>query len=199
MRTQRRSERPGPHRAARALIVGVGNTLAGDDAAGPVVAGRFAGRPDVRVEVCHQLVPELAWDAAVADLVIFVDAATRGSRVRVRRLGPVRSRGPMTHVVDAAAVLGLSVALYGRMPRAFLVTIPGRRFEIGPGLSAACARQIPRAVGAVEELLRTVSSRPRSIVGLSSGYPMDKYNVRPMARAGPPYVGSGLSVGRMKR
>jgi len=58
------------------LIIGYGNTLRGDDGAGPRVAEVVAGwsLPNVRAISAAQLTPELAEALAGAEVVIFVDA-----------------------------------------------------------------------------------------------------------------------------
>ena len=73
-----------------ALVIGYGNELRGDDAAGPRVAAAVEQWqiPDVRVLIRHQLTPELADPIASSGLVIFVDAALDAEGgVRVERMG----------------------------------------------------------------------------------------------------------------
>jgi hydrogenase maturation protease len=59
------------------VVIGYGNTLRGDDGAGPAVAQAIADRalPGVRSLAVPQLTPELAEIVAEANLVVFVDAA----------------------------------------------------------------------------------------------------------------------------
>jgi hypothetical protein len=40
-----------------------------------------------------------------------------------------------SHIVDSRALLALTCVLYGRVPRAWLVTVDGERFEPGEELS----------------------------------------------------------------
>lgn len=146
----------------RTLVIGVGNPLAGDDGAGPAVAERLGDTPDVTVRMSHQLTPELAGDVAAADRVVFVDAA-RGGRLTVSRVsgaadGPDAS--PLTHVIAAETILALSRRLYGRMPAAYLVRVPGTDFRPGTDLSASVRRLIPRAVAAVKRLLIPATRTP---------------------------------------
>jgi hydrogenase maturation protease len=62
--------------SARVLIIGYGNSLRSDDAAGIKVAETIATwqLPHVRSLAVHQLTPELAAELAAVELVIFVDA-----------------------------------------------------------------------------------------------------------------------------
>ena len=139
----------------RTLVIGIGNPLAGDDGAGPAVAERLEDTPGVIVRMSHQLIPELAEDVAAADRVVFVDAA-RGGRLTVTRLGPspdAPETGPLTHVIGAETVIALAHSLYGRVPTAYLVRVPGSDFRPGTNLSASVHRLIPKAVAAVKRLL----------------------------------------------
>ncbi len=140
-----------------ALVIGIGNPLAGDDGAGHAAAGRLARRPDVTVRVCQQLAPELAVDIAAAECVIFIDAATSGAGVAIRRLDrpgePHVAGSPVTHVLSPEALVALARVVSGRAPRAYLITIPGLCFEIGAGLSESVLRLIPTAADAAVRLL----------------------------------------------
>jgi hydrogenase maturation protease len=142
---------------ARVLLIGYGNTLRGDDALGPMAVEQL--RPllaraefEVEFEHCHQLAPELAAQLAAVDLVIFVDAAAEGrpGLVRVERLSPqADGAASLTHHVQPAALLALTIALYGRAPQAMLVSSAGANFENGEGLSeggCAALKEICRLV-----------------------------------------------------
>ena len=75
---------------SEALVIGYGNELRGDDAAGPRVAAAVEQwqLPGVRVLILHQLTPELADPIASSGLVIFVDAALEAEGgVKVERMG----------------------------------------------------------------------------------------------------------------
>jgi hydrogenase maturation protease len=140
----------------KTLVIGIGNPLAGDDGAGQAVAHGLDGMPDVTVRICHQLTPELAVDVASADRVVFVDAAQEGALTvrRVRADRPVPAGSPLTHAMGPETVVAMAQRLYGRRPRAYLVTVPGASFRLGAGLSASVHRLIPSAVAAVKRLLR---------------------------------------------
>ena len=79
----------------RLLVIGYGNELLGDDAAGPLLARRigrcrYAG---TKVLVAPMLLPEMAVDMSQSDRVLFVDASVRCSKGRVR-LSPVMKSAP---------------------------------------------------------------------------------------------------------
>jgi hydrogenase maturation protease len=141
--------------ATDTLIVGYGNDLRGDDAAGRQVAARLLslGLPGVEVRSLHQLVPELA--AELGDRrVIFVDAAMDTARIDVRRLDLQPPAWTTTHVLDPEAVLGLAAALDALPAEAFIVRLPAVSLGLGEGLSPTSTRAVDDAVEQIVALLR---------------------------------------------
>jgi hydrogenase maturation protease len=130
--------------------------LRGDDGAGPVIAGWFAGVPRCDAVCCHQLTPELAERLASVDLAVFVDATVGVSpgHVAITRLGAgtATPRG-LVHHVDPVQLLALADQLYGRAPVAFLVTVGAESTELGEGLSQSVAAAVSNAVAAIQALL----------------------------------------------
>ncbi len=174
----RRGSRESPGSApARLLVLGFGNTLRGDDAAGVLAADALAalGRPGFTVESRHQLTPELAELVAGFDRVVFIDAepapdGTVQEPARMQELVPVEagSSRPSVfgHHQDPRALLGMAQRLYGRTPCAWLVTIGARSFELGAKPSLPCARGIKQAVALVEGLADGMAGarRPRRAI-----------------------------------
>jgi hydrogenase maturation protease len=121
------------------LVIGYGSDLRGDDAAGPRVAAAVAdwGLPDVRALAMHQLLPELAPLLAEARAVFFVDVGlpSEVSEFRASPLLPTAVRAELGHFGDPGALLRLTETLFGRVPEAWLLLLPGRRFGFGEGLS----------------------------------------------------------------
>jgi hydrogenase maturation protease len=141
----------------RVLLIGYGNTLRGDDALGPMAIERLRPLlPDVECLSCQQLAPELAERLAECELALFVDAACDGEPgvVRTERLSPTPGgAASLTHHVEAAALLELAHALYGRVPQAVLITGAGAAFGNREGLSeqgqqalTEICRLIPRLI-----------------------------------------------------
>ena len=145
------------------LVIGFGNPLRGDDAAGLSVAmAAGLAHADLAVLTPHQLVPELAAEVAAADVVIFVDASINVPPGDVRCQSIVdASDGRLDHVLSPAALVGLARAAFGRAPRAWLVEVGAGSFELGAPLSPLVAGAIPRAVALLHRLVPpTHLSRP---------------------------------------
>jgi hydrogenase maturation protease len=139
------------------LVIGIGNRWRGDDGAGPAAVERFSeeGRTGgASVMAVHQLTPELAETLAGVSHVIFVDAAVdlQAGAVASRDLAPDESSRPTTHHLEPAAVLALSTTLYGRAPRATLVTIGAAQFDDVDRLSEPVQRAITEVVDVLRRL-----------------------------------------------
>lgn len=147
--------------AGRPLLVAIGSPLRCDDGVGPAVAERVAdAHADVRVLTVQALVPELADDAARADLVIFVDADAQAAagEVRCRRVRP-DATAASGHTLTPAHVLALAQQVFDRCPKSYLVSVGGARWGFGTRLSSEVSAAVPTAVGTVARLLAEPRSR----------------------------------------
>jgi hydrogenase maturation protease len=123
------------------LVIGYGNELRGDDGVGPRIARAVDewALPDVTAIVVHTLTPELAEPISRADAVVFVDACVEGEAVELIELKP-GAAAAIGHTSEPRWLLGLSESLWGRRPRAWLITVPGVDFEMGHSLSPQAER-----------------------------------------------------------
>jgi hydrogenase maturation protease len=140
----------------RALVIGYGSPIRGDDAVGPLVADRLVeqGVPQgVTVMARHILTAELVSDIAANDLVIFLDAGVEGEpgELRCRPLRPDRAAvSTMAHFLDPRELLAWCQALYDRLPEAWLITVAGESFDF------ASYRLTARADAAARSMLLKV-------------------------------------------
>ena len=140
------------------LVIALGNPLREDDGAGWAVARALRRAGDLRVLVVHQLTPELADEVSRADAVVFVDARRGGPAGELRTVavspeGAFAEHG-LTHVLDPATLLRYAQVLYGRAPKAWLVSIAGERFGLGDTLSGSVERTVPAAARRIRALAR---------------------------------------------
>ncbi len=139
------------------LIIGYGNELRGDDGIGPYVVAELAdlNLPGVRTRVVHQLVPELAEEVADVEQVIFVDAGVGrdDDEVHVVPIGPADSGDVFGHFADPMGLLALTDRVYGRVPVAWMVTVPCREFQLSEGFSEAAKTQSKIAIEMIEQWL----------------------------------------------
>ena len=150
-----------PKESDSILVIGWGNALRGDDAAGIRVARTVSARawPGVRVIECHQPTPELAEDVARARRVVFVDAVddrtaehVRVSHVRTADTPPPDALG---HHLEPVGLLSLARSAYGGEPEAWTVAVPARQFDRPDCLSPLTAAAVNEAVKVVEGLVHT--------------------------------------------
>lgn len=153
-------EAPGAASPSPQLVIGWGSELRGDDAAGRCVAARVSGwaLPGVESRALHQLTPELAEAIARAARVVFVDAYPAAGPEDDVRCVPVGAApavaGPgLGHHGDPAGLLKLSLFLYGRQPRAWVVGVPAYSFALGAQLTPRTAQAVEGAVARVRALL----------------------------------------------
>lgn len=145
----------------RWLILACGNSLRGDDGAGPRLAEwaleRFGGDPGVSVMVRQQWGPELAEEISRSGNVLFVDSSIQTSpgSVDLVAVEPAASAGKLaTHHLDAAKLLALSRDLYGSLPgQAVLLTLGVESVALREGLSETVVKAIPGACRKIEEVL----------------------------------------------
>jgi hydrogenase maturation protease len=152
-----------PQRAApllRALVIGYGSPIRGDDAIGPMAADRLEteGLPDdVRVISRHILTADLVPDIADAQRVVFIDAAAQGTPGEVRcepLVADASAMSTMAHFLDPRELLAWVHALYGSTPEAHLVSVAGDDFDFSHfDLSATVDRAMPEVLRRVRTLV----------------------------------------------
>ncbi|MGQ9829387.1 MAG: hydrogenase maturation protease [Roseiflexus sp.] len=138
------------------IIIGYGNDLRGDDAAGRVAADMIAALhlPDVTVLSMHQLTPELASLLAQAHGAIFLDADASGCQVvRVTHILPQTDCQHMGHRATPEALLTLARSIYGRSPDGWLISIPAIDFTLGAPLSPQAHNGVVQAVTIVQHMV----------------------------------------------
>ena len=144
------------------VALALGTPLRGDDGAGPAMArGLEALLPGLEVIEANELLPEHAEAVSGAEGVLFLDTSVSGSpgEVRVEQLAPRTARAAVLHALLPEEILGLARSLYGRAPPAVLVTIAGRDFAFGDGLSADVEAALPEARRRAAEAARGFAVR----------------------------------------
>ena len=131
------------------LVIGYGNELRGDDAAGirAVQMVEACHLQNVRISIHHQLVPELAESISQARAVIFTDASLEATQgvTEIRPIQPAQTEQFSLHRADPGNLLALAQALYGRCPPAWCVHIPAVSFDLGDPLSPTAEQGVRSA------------------------------------------------------
>jgi len=146
----------------KVLVIGYGNTLRGDDAAGICAAELMAKRrPEIECVCMHQLMPEMAEQIAESDTVFFFDADVNVTQSNVRLVAPsIEMDQPRTHFISPESLLRLSQQLYQRMPsKAYVIGIPASQFEFSEELSESTKKAVEESVRLAESLLLSRNSK----------------------------------------
>lgn len=146
----------------RVLIIGIGNSLQGDDGLGWRVARELSSelvRDNVQIFPTHQLTPEMSEMASRAERVLFIDAARDGKpgTLSCVPLAPATQSGRHSHVLSPAALLKLAQELYQRCPPAYLLTMAGESFGTGDTLSPAVSAALPLLKAKILQLIDLAS------------------------------------------
>ncbi len=149
---------------SRVLVIAYGNPLRSDDGLALRAAEELerASLPDLEVVRAHQLTPELAEQLTRIEGVVFVDAAQDGEPGTLR-CGPVTPEPGVirfSHQLTPQQLLSLADTLYGARPKAFYVSITGKSFAHGEGLTPEIAVRIPELVARLTALVGELGKAP---------------------------------------
>lgn len=158
------------HQAAEwnLLCIGIGNSLRGDDGAGPAVVQRLNWklrcRPihGVATRIVTQLAPELVCDLVRAQCALFIDADVRPppARLAVSALQPDPA-GPAVscvgHHETPERLLGLCHRYFGREPEAYVLALGARNFEFGAPINPALKALVHSLA---EQLFKAMNPHP---------------------------------------
>ncbi len=138
------------------LVIGIGNDMRGDDAAGLLVARAAAERGVAAVEEQGDATALIErWDGE--DAVVLVDSMRSGAEPgTIARFdasdGPIDARpltSTSTHMVGVGEAIELARTLGRLPPRVVVLAVEGADFGAGAGLSTAVEHALGRLVDAV--------------------------------------------------
>lgn len=151
----------------RILVIGYGNELHGDDAAGPAVARCVNSwhHRNIRAVSVQHLDPDLVADITRATAVVFVESRPTepvgdGDAMHVRDL----RAGELTNDADPCARDPVSLLVHvdratGQCPPAWLLTIAGTHFGLGEAMSPCTSAGVYAALEWLKELLKQQMGR----------------------------------------
>jgi hydrogenase 3 maturation protease len=149
--------------SGRVVVVGVGNPLRGDDAAGCLVARRLQGTPGVHVveaeEVPESFVGDIA--AAMPDVVALVDAVDLGAEpgaVAMLEREQVATYAPTTHRMPLSLVMEVVQRRTGA--DVFLIAVQPLTLAFGAKVSPEVSATVEVLAAVLSELLRAPGVRP---------------------------------------
>ncbi len=133
----------------RTLLIGIGNYGRSDDALGWEFADVFASHDDLfDIEYRYQLQVEDAELITQYDEVIFVDASQESLHggFSYYECKPAMNASFTTHKLEPEMVLWLADDLYGHQPRAHVMAIEGKTWELSQGMSDTARDNLVNAI-----------------------------------------------------
>lgn len=137
----------------RALAIGLGNTLRGDDGVGARVIDRLRGCTDPAgwdLQTCHQLLPEYTEAMRDRETVVFVDASIEipPGEIAVTEVEADPLPWRWGHQLRPDTLMGMVEPAH-RPLRAFTVGIGAADFDFGERLSPAVEAAIDEAIATI--------------------------------------------------
>jgi hydrogenase maturation protease len=126
------------------LVIGIGNTLRGDDGVGPFVVEllRAAHADGLELRTTATVLPELASEMPGHSRVVFVDADLEAHEVTLRSVAPPGNDG--LHRFAPARVVEMARGL-GFLGKAWLCSLPVQSMKPGEALSKRALLAADRA------------------------------------------------------
>lgn len=142
------------------LIIGYGNSLAGDDALGFYTISELHGTEmpqGTSVKYIHQLMPEHSSEFTEYDTLIFIDAegAKVPGELKYRKVFKenLKNTAATAHEFTLDTILLMGYWLYGKMPEIHLITVTGCNFRTGENISTAVKRKIPEVIDMIFSII----------------------------------------------
>jgi hydrogenase maturation protease len=141
------------------LIIGYGNSLRGDDAAGPTfVEALRRNVPDApaRFLCSHQILPEMVEELIQPQIarVLFVDAQRQQAPYLISPMAAeIPTQRSITHRHDPQWLLAMAEKLYNQPRQGVMLTLAAINFEHGDPLSATTKDAIELALPVIEKLM----------------------------------------------
>ncbi len=141
----------------RILLVGVGNTLKGDDGIGAYICSCISNMhlTAVTVLTVHQPDTGLTDDMQNCDIIILADASVEGNGVSFTKINAGNPAGvTSSHYMNATLLLQMTKLLYLHEPELYVCSVTGYNFETGEQLSAKAKKNADKAVGIISMWIR---------------------------------------------
>lgn len=138
----------------RALVIGYGNPLRGDNGVGWKAAEYLSGMQEdeeVQILAVHQLTPELAEPVSQAASVLFIDASHEGApgSWAVEEVSAKADANALGHHFTPGGLLAYAKGLFDASPRAMVISVAAESFECGDSLSPAVSAALCEALNYV--------------------------------------------------
>lgn len=148
----------------RPLVVGIGQTLRGDDGVGWKVAERFEElHPNVAdILLVKPLLPEHAEPISRASVVVLIDASMGDATLHLSYWPMIPLTGPpplaITHSASIDEILAYARGVFGEPPPIAMLTIGVHEVELGEEISPKVAALVDPAANLVYQCIHPYQS-----------------------------------------
>lgn len=136
------------------LVVGVGNTLRGDDGIGAYICSCMAALkiPGVETLLTHQLDTVLLDELMQANHIIIADASFEGKSVDFFKVnGNEPLQGSSSHHMSAPLLMQMAKTIYQKELPMMICAVAGYRFGMKEKLSVRAKKNADKAVAIIRE------------------------------------------------
>ncbi|MBN8688552.1 MAG: hydrogenase maturation protease [Chitinophagales bacterium] len=134
------------------LIIGVGNTLMGDDGIGAYVAARLQGMelPGVHCITVQQMTSDLLEEMSRAAHTVIVDASVETAPVHFYKVAETAEAGASaSHYTSAVQLLRMAELVYAKTLSVYICAIGAPDFTLRESLSFAGKKNADQAVSTI--------------------------------------------------
>lgn len=141
----------------KTLLVGIGNSLRGDDALGLLLCEYFCLHPYLNTLTVPQLQTELLEDFINRERIIFADASVKHPDVSLEEIHEKEGvAAAISHSMDSKMMVRLFRKLYpDERTHFFTLALPAFDFELGSDLSEQGRQSLEAAKKVITQLLDT--------------------------------------------
>ena len=141
------------------LVIGIGNSLRGDDAVGHWLADKIAtdAHPFATVQTMHQLHIEVLEQLQQYTHVMVIDAAIQNEPALLSAIAPQDTPAHAeSHLADVVTLMQLHRNLYQQPIDWFTLRIAAQQFEMGTAISPACMQHAQTAYALWQQWLQQI-------------------------------------------
>lgn len=119
------------------LMLGIGNSLRGDDGAGPWICQQLQEEawPGVTVETAMQIYPEHLHQFMEFDAILVIDASVETLHLKMERIVDLSPGTASSHHQDLPTMVALGRQLFQKDIALYACHIPAMQFDMGQPLS----------------------------------------------------------------
>lgn len=141
------------------LIIGVGNTIRGDDGIGPYICSCIEALQlgGIKTRITQQLQTDMVDELLEYHQIIIADAAIHSEDILFYAVDSTTSPAASSHHSNPAMLVALAQQLYNKKLPIMVCSVKGEVFEMSDQLSPAAKERADKAVVMISEWIKESS------------------------------------------